>query len=41
MSEEDIDLERVIVDPAYRRRVINRLNEDDGRDPRLVALKSV
>jgi hypothetical protein len=33
MSEDDIDLDRVITDPKYRRRVIELLNngkKDDG-----------
>lgn len=28
MSEEDIDLDRVITDPAYRRQVIEFLNRE-------------
>lgn len=37
MQDDDIDLERTITDPAYRRRVVESLNakargEDEGRD---------
>lgn len=34
MSDEDIDLDRVVVDPAYRREVIDYLKKeaDDPRD---------
>ncbi len=43
MAEEDIDLERVVNDPTYRREVLDRLNsevrqkgeESDGRAVRL------
>ncbi len=31
MSDEDIDLDRVVVDPAYRREVIEYLNNEDVR----------
>ena len=44
---EDFDLDRVINDPAYRRRVIARLNEPRGEmrrreeaDPREVAAQA-
>ena len=30
MSDDDIDLDRVINDPAYRRAVIDRLNAETG-----------
>lgn len=38
MSDDDIDLDRVISDPAYRRTVIDRLNSEtvssqDGPSP--------
>ena len=33
MSDDDIDLDRVITDPTYRRQVIDFLNErESGRD---------
>lgn len=36
MQDDDIDLERTIIDPAYRRRVVERLNANargnGGRD---------
>ena len=28
MSEEDIDLERAVYDPRYRRKVVKRLNRE-------------
>ena len=31
MSEDDIDFDRVIADPKYRRRVIDYLNGKDGQ----------
>ena len=31
MSDEDIDLDRVVVDPDYRRQVIEFLNGSDDR----------
>lgn len=30
MSAKDVDLERAAIDPAYRRRVMYLINEDDG-----------
>lgn len=39
MSDDDIDLDRVVIDPDYRRRVIEFLSaaarsDDDGTEPR-------
>lgn len=31
MSDEDIDLDRVVVDPAYRREVIDYLKNEEIR----------
>ena len=33
MSDDDIDLDRVLVDPEYRRRVIEYLNATAGSPP--------
>jgi hypothetical protein len=39
MSDEDIDLDRVVVDPAYRRQVIEFLNAaEPGEDRRAEAM---
>ena len=43
MQDDDIDLERTVTDPAYRRRVVERLNaeargEDSARPPSSGAL---
>lgn len=43
MSEDDIDLERVLIDPAYRREVIRFLNaaaESEARRATPTALES-
>jgi hypothetical protein len=39
MSDEDIDLDRVVIDPTYRRQVIDFLNsaEPRSRDDNFVA----